>query len=94
MSLAFHPDALDEYLAAIRAHDEAGAFVEAVARSVSQAARWPKSGTLEPGYAVEVRRFIIPRFRYRLHVAMLSPPVVIAVSHERRDPTYWRSRLT
>lgn len=40
MSLAFHPDALDEYLAAIRAHDEAGAFVEAVARCVSQAARW------------------------------------------------------
>lgn len=74
MSLAFHPDALDEYLAAIRAHDEAGAFVEAVARCVSQAARWPKSGTLEAGYAVEVRRFIVPRFRHRLHVAMLSPP--------------------
>jgi toxin ParE1/3/4 len=42
-----------------------------------------------------VRRFIVERFTF-LVIYVLTPgePVVIAITHGRRRPNYWKSRLS
>ena len=67
-----------------------------VARRISQAARFPRSGTSVAGFAghYDVRQFALQRFRYLIVVAIIrGERIVVAIAHTRRSPGYWRSRL-
>lgn len=42
----------------------------------------------------EARRFVVKRFPYLVYVATVrGGPEIIAISHARRRPGYWRDRL-
>lgn len=99
--LRFHPEARADLIAAA-AHLEAerpgyGArFRDEARRVVELVVERPGIGQVEEGYpeGVEIRVFRFAVFPYSL-VVLVEPEelIVIAVSHGRRLPGYWRSRL-
>jgi len=63
---------------------------------VEQAAELPGIGQREPGYPAgfDIRAFRFRVFPYSLVVAVEPEMIlVVAVSHGRRRPGYWRDRL-
>lgn len=94
MQLELHPDAVAEardarLWYAERSPDAAAAFLaefdRALARIEEAPMRWPvKSG---------VRRYVLRRFPFLIVYRVLESQVeVIAVTHARRRPGYWKSR--
>jgi toxin ParE1/3/4 len=71
-------------------------FFDAVAATLDQISRLPKTGALVRRVPVDlqVRRAPVKRFPY--HVVYLETPStirVLAIAHDRRRPRYWTSRL-
>jgi plasmid stabilization system protein ParE len=67
-------------------------FYEAVLRAVAEIAqyplRWPKE-------EIDVRRFVVERFPYRIfYQVRKNEVVVVAIMHTSRSPGYWRGRVT
>jgi len=99
--LRFHPEARAELVAAAEYHEAerpgyGAKFREEARKVVELAAELPAVGQAEEGYpeGVEVRAFQFDVFPYAL-VVLVEPEVliVVAVSHGRRLPGYWRKRL-
>jgi toxin ParE1/3/4 len=65
-------------------------FQEAVKDSVRRLREWPESGAVE---LQDVRRAVLRRFPYKLLYAIQPDHVVVlAVSHQYRQPGYWLAR--
>jgi toxin ParE1/3/4 len=72
-------------------------FLEGVGVAVDRVSRWPQAGSRVPGVMSElnIRRAPVRRFPY--HIVYLATPdmlLIIAFSHDRRRPGYWKPRLT
>ena len=101
MLLELHPEALEEFEAAVVWHNRERAgrgdlLYDEVRRRVTQATRFPKSGAPVVGFEAryDVRSYGLRRFPYRLVTAVASGrPLVIAVAHTSRELGYWRERL-
>ena len=101
MLLELRPEAVEELEAAVAWHSRERAgrgdlLYDEIRRRVAQATRFPRSGApvvgLEARY--DVRSYSLRRFRYRVITALVSgKPLLVAVAHTSREPTYWRARL-
>lgn len=72
------------------------AFIDAVETALGFLAQWPMSGVPIPGVVpgLDIRRIPVARFPYQLPYVILGEHVrVLAVSHDRRRPGYWTSRV-
>jgi len=70
-------------------------FLSVIDTAVDVSSRWPGSGALVDRMSddLEVRRTTIARFPYYIaYLASDDDLVVLAVAHERREPTYWIDR--
>ena len=96
MRYEFHPDALDEYLAATAyyANHEvnlAERFVEAVEDAIRRVLESPARWRI---LDEDVRRCLTRVFPYGILYTIEDGFVlIVAVMHCGRDPGYWRSRL-
>ena len=92
----FHPEAREEFRAAVRWYRERNftvsvdfrQLVSATVREIAEAPhRWPV-------YLHGTRRFVLQRFPFSV-VYLDDPDVVtiIAVAHAKRKPGYWKGRL-
>ena len=96
MSFLFHPEAEEEFLAAIDwygerstglAKDFAAEIRAAILRAVAMPLAWPCIDG-------DIRRVIAHRFPYGVIYALHGASVyILAVMHLRRRPDYWRERL-
>jgi len=96
MKHAFHPDALAEYAAAVRAYERSqpglgGRFVEymeaAIAAVCGAPERWP---ILEQ----DIRRRLTRIFPFAiLYTVEEEHILIVAVMHCHRRPGYWRTRV-
>jgi toxin ParE1/3/4 len=92
----FHPEASQEYLAALAYHAAIGAglgarFDAEIQRLVSEASREPQRFLR---FAPPARRALSREFPYS--VVYLDQPDrvwIVAVMHAKRRPGYWRARL-
>lgn len=96
MSHRFHPDARDEFVAAVEWYEARNRgqgldFARQVERAISLAAgfthAWPRvSGSL--------RRVLVHRYPYAVIYGLEGQvPIIFAVMHSRRRPGYWLKRL-
>ena len=97
----FEDEADAEYRAAGRWYEERVVglgieFFDAVDAVLDQITRLPKAGTLVRRVPtdLQVRRAPVKRFPYHVvYLETLSAIRVLAISHDRRRPRYWTSRL-
>lgn len=95
MKFEFHPDALAEYKDAARdyAARRAGLeqrFIEAVERAIELIVRSPLAWRVLED---DVRRCLTRVFPYAvLYTIEPDHILILAVTHERRQPGYWRER--
>lgn len=71
-------------------------FVAAVRESSREIARHPRSFPLAQGTSrqFEIHRCSVRRFPYVLFfLEMRDEVLILAIAHNRRQPSYWRSRL-
>ena len=71
-------------------------FLERYEAGVQRALRFPDAGSpvTDPRLAREVRRHLLEQFPYDLVTTVADEHlVVVAVSHHKRRPGYWRRRL-
>lgn len=69
-----------------------GEFVAEIRASAKRLARYPEASPLQEG---EIRKYLLPRFPYKLLYAIRGEKiVVIAVAHQHRDPDYWVDRTS
>jgi len=95
MSFSFHPEAEEEFRAAIDYYEdrEAGLGYDfslevftAIQNIITQPNAWP---VMED----DVRRCLVNRFPFGVLYSLEPTGVfVVAVMHQRRRPDYWRSR--
>ncbi len=95
MIFSFHPEAAEEFNAAIEYYeactvglgfDFASEIYSAIDKAVSFPEAWP---TLEG----DIRRCLTNRFPYGVLYSVEEEGILIlAVMHLRRDPDYWRHR--
>ena len=96
MTLTFHPEARDEFVAAVAYYDAAvpglgDRFVFAVRRATDLIRRHPAVGT--PRRA-KSRRVLVTGFPYDVVYQVREDVVeVLAIAHQRRRPGYWRNRV-
>jgi plasmid stabilization system protein ParE len=93
--IRFHPAAAAEVEAAVQWYAERSPLVaqafamelNACVERVREApARWPR-------YVHDTRRYLFPRFPFSLIYRIRNEEIeIVAVSHHRRRPDYWRSR--
>lgn len=94
-SVAFHPEADAEFLAAARYYEAQAEnlgldFIAAVERTYQRLAAFPESG--HP-FGSRLRRALVPGFPYGLVYRVESERLfIIAVAHLHRRPGYWRIR--
>jgi plasmid stabilization system protein ParE len=98
--LGIHVEAEQEVEKAFEYYEEEQAglgfqFIERYREQLEQAMRFPSSGAPAVGYSRhEVRRFHMAQFPYVVVVATVANRrIVVAVSHHKRHPDYWRKRL-
>ena len=94
-TLEFHPQAIAEARAArkwyaTRSENAADAFVaeldRAVARIIESPSRWP-------AHVHGTRRYLLRRFPFSLVYRVTGSVItVVAVSHGKRRPGYWKTR--
>lgn len=93
--LAFHPEALDEFEAAVRYYEQQQAglgnrFVGAVELALDNILHAPLTW---PVLAQDVRRKLVRVFPYALLYSVEPDGVlVLAVMHCHQRPGYWRNR--
>jgi plasmid stabilization system protein ParE len=94
-SVAFHPEADAEFLAAARYYEDQAEnlgldFIAAVQRTYQRLAAFPESG--HP-FGSRLRRALVPGFPYGLIYRVESERLfIVAVAHLHRRPGYWRAR--
>ena len=94
--VGFHPAAAQEAESAYdwyaaRNPSAANGFREELRHAVDAVADNPLTW---PSHGSRVRRYVFPRFPFSLVYRLRGDEVeIIAVSHGRRRPGYWRSRL-
>lgn len=101
MLLELHPEAVEELEAAVAWHNRerpghGDLLYDEVRRRVMQATRLPRSGAPVAGFDAryDVRSYGLRRFPDRVITAVVSgAPLVVAITHTRREPAYWRDRL-
>ena len=95
MNSAFHPEAKEEFLAAIDFYNESvsglGAeFAAEIQAAVALVEAFPR---MWPEVSFEIRRCLVRRFPYALLYAVENDLAMIyAVMHTKRDPDYWKHR--
>ncbi len=93
---AFHPEAEVELLSAALFYEsrEVGLgdmFLDAVQRAVQFMCQYPEAGS---PIDRTVRRVLVGRFPYGVIYQLDSESIqIVAISHNRQRPFYWRSRL-
>jgi plasmid stabilization system protein ParE len=96
MNFSFHPEAEEEFLAAIDYYEERGEnlgldFALEVYAAIGRAAEYPKAWPILEG---EVRRCLTIRFPYGVLYSEEEDGIfILAVMHLHRDPDYWKHRL-
>lgn len=95
MTFSFHPDAEEEFLAAIDYYEEREAglghdFSIEVFKAMQGIAAYPNAW---PVVEDDVRRCLINRFPFGVLYSIDSTGVfILAVMHQRRQPDYWKHR--
>lgn len=98
MNVRYLPEALAEYAAAARWHDDHGAalgddFVQAIERAEALIADTPFTWPQWPGARPGIRRYLVPGLLYAIAYEIIRDEVfVLAVAHQRRRPDYWFDR--
>jgi hypothetical protein len=96
MNVAFHPEAEQEFLAAVEYYETREAnlgydFALEVYATIGRAGALPNAW---PVIAGEVRRCQTRRFPYGVLYSQETEGIfILAVMHLHRDPAYWRHRL-
>jgi hypothetical protein len=90
----FHPEAEEEYLAAIDHYVIAGGaiatrFADATEAAIARVAREPRRFR---EVAPSIRLCRVQRFPYTILYSE-TLRIVLAVKHDRRESDYWRNRL-
>ena len=94
-SVAFHPEAQAEFIAAARYYEAQAEnlgvdFISAVEVTYRQLVTFPEIGR---PFGSRLRRVLVPGFPYGLiYRAEPDRVLVVAAAHLRRRPGYWRSR--
>ena len=94
-SIRFHPEAEQEYLAALGWYRErsviaATDFESAISRAIQTVGAAPRRW---PTYSSEFRRYTLHQFLFSIVYRELSSEIVVfAVAHGHRRPGYWRAR--
>lgn len=94
-SVAFHPEADAEFLAAARYYEVQAEnlgcdFFVAVERTYQRLAAFPESGR---PFGSRLRPALVPGFPYGLIDRVESERLlIVAVAHLHRRPGYWRAR--
>lgn len=97
MKVVFIADARAEFLAEIAYYERAETrlgrrFALAVRAAVSRAVRYPSSG-FEIGDGI--RRVLVTGFPHAVvYAARDQEMVVLAIAHTRREPGYWKKRIS
>ncbi|MDR3068022.1 MAG: type II toxin-antitoxin system RelE/ParE family toxin [Cellulomonas sp.] len=102
MTPELHPEAQEEFHAAIDWYDErefglGQRFEVSVFDAVDAVVDWPESWPIWPGWTDEpvVRTKDVHDFPYRVvYFALKDTLFIAAVAHDRRRPGYWRDRLS
>ncbi|MGZ5427914.1 MAG: type II toxin-antitoxin system RelE/ParE family toxin [Thermoanaerobaculia bacterium] len=92
----FHPAASEEFLDAVRYHQEQADRGEDFRAAVDKAAqRLLERPELGPVVSREgARKLVLRDFRYNLFYAIENDFIrIYAVAHQRRKPGYWLSRM-
>jgi plasmid stabilization system protein ParE len=96
MNHSFHPEAEEEFLAAIdyyeqREKDLGLDFALQVHAAIGRVAEYPKTWPVLEG---QVRRCLTKRFPYAVLYSQEPDSIfILAVMHLHRDPDYWKHRL-
>jgi len=96
MNYSFHPEAEEEFLAAIEYYEEREEglgfeFASEVRAAIVRASEHPRTWPIVEG---EVRRCLATRFPYGVLYSEGPDGIfVLAVMHLHRDPDYWKHRL-
>lgn len=96
MKLIFHPEARLEFREAIAYYESqtpglGRRLKNEIAASLDKIARHPFAGALV--YS-DIRRQVTLRFPYAIFYTVESTTIyVIAISHNSREPRYWRDRI-
>jgi toxin ParE1/3/4 len=97
MTCEFHPEAEKEFLAAINYYEECRIglgydFTREVYSAIQSIIEHPKTWPL---FDLGIRRRLISRFPYAILYSEEGQTIyILAVMHLRRDPTYWKYRLS
>lgn len=97
MTFSFHPEAEEEFFSAIEYYEkcEPGLgrkFSVEVMTAIGNAVDFPLAWS---AIDEEVRRCLTHRFPYGILYSIEEDSIlVLAVMHLRREPAYWRSRLS
>ena len=95
MKSAFHPEAREEFLAAIDLYNQTEPglgldFAGEINAAVELIEAFPSAWT---PVDFEMRRCLVRRFPYALlYVVEKDVVMIYAVMHVHRDPDYWKSR--
>lgn len=96
MKHAFHPEAIEEYLAAVSYYADisprlAKSFVNAIDSGIDEILAYPKAWRIVED---DVRRYLIKRFPFGIYYCIEGDRIMIyAVMHMSRDPNYWKNRI-
>ena len=95
-SVEFHPEAEDEFISAARFYEDQTTglgldFIRTVQSSYERLLEFPRSGM---PFGRRLRRVLVPKFPYGLLYRVEPDRIyIVAVTHLRRRPGYWRHRL-
>ncbi len=94
-SVAFHPEAEAEFIAAARYYESEAEnlgldFISAVEHTYQRLTTFPESGH---SFGSKLRRVLVPGFPYGLlYRAEPDRIFIVAIAHVHRRPGYWRHR--
>lgn len=95
MNFSFHPEAEEEFTAAVAYYQQCEPalgldFSRAVYASIQNALRYPGMWPVLEG---DVRRCLVHRFPYGVLYSIEGDTIVIlAIMHLHREPDYWKHR--
>ena len=95
MKSAFHPEAKEEFLAAIDFYNDSapGLGIEFAAEVYAAVELIEAFPAMWPEVTFEIHRCLVRRFPYALLYAIEKDRIMIyAVMHTKRDPDYWQTR--
>jgi len=97
MRIRIHPAAEDDIREAVRYYRESFSeerSLEFLVEVYSAIEKIEESPLTWPVHRDTLRKFILRHFPYSLIYQVEKEIIILAVSHFRRDPDYWRTRLS